>query len=72
MEVINNFASSIVEKLIALLTTYPGWIQLLIVLGIAILVLCGVIYLIKKSWKLLVTIVSIALVGLVIYWFVLK
>jgi hypothetical protein len=39
MEVINNFASSIVEKLIALLTTYPGWIQLLIVLGIAILVL---------------------------------
>lgn len=72
MEVINKYAGMIVEKLIGLLTSYPGWIQLLIVAGLAVLVFFGVVYLIKKSWKILVTVVSIALAGLIIYWFFLK
>lgn len=72
MEVINKYAGLLVEKLIGILTSYPGWIQLLIVGGIATLVVFGIIYLIKKSWKILVTVVSIALVILIIYWFFLK
>ena len=72
MEVINKYAGLLVEKLVGILTSYPGWIQLLIVGGIATLVVFGIIYLIKKSWKILVTVVSIALVILIIYWFFLK
>ena len=72
MEVINKYAGLLVEKLVGILTSYPGWIQLLIVGGIATLVVFGIIYLIKKSWKILVTVVSIALVLLIIYWFFLK
>lgn len=72
MELINKYSSMLVEKLIGLLLGYPGWIQLIVVLAIAILAFCGVIYLIKKSWKILVTIVSIAVIAFAVYWFFIK
>ncbi len=72
MGIINELSGKLIDFLIGLLKGFPNWIQVLIVAGIAILVFFGIIYFIKKSWKILVTIVSIALAGLIIYWFFLK
>lgn len=72
LDKINEYGLKFSSWLFGLLTTFPGWLQAIILAASGVLILFGVFWVIKKSFKLIIGLGVFAAIIFALYWFFLK
>ena len=71
-DTISGWITTGLNYVTAFMLSLPWWVSALIVLGVAILLIIGLIYLFVKTWKVLLVLAILGGIGYLVYYLVVK